>query len=58
MMEEKYQFVNYDREIDTLNGEKIELMDLYKDKCMYAVRIYSDYMVKLLGGVRLPRVLS
>lgn len=39
VMEEKYQFVNYDREIDTLNGEKIELMDLYKDKCMYAVKI-------------------
>ena len=38
VMEAKYQFDNYDREIDTLNGEKIELMVLYKDKCMYAVK--------------------
>lgn len=39
VMEEKYHFKNYDRDIDRLDGEKIELMDLYKDKAMYAVKI-------------------
>ena len=29
----------YDRELDHINGQKLELMDLYKDRTMYAVKI-------------------
>lgn len=39
MREEKDGFENHDREIETANGNKFELMDLYKDKTMYAVKI-------------------
>lgn len=36
---EKYGFEMYDRELDHINGQKLELMDLYKDRTMYAVKI-------------------
>ncbi len=36
---EKYGFEIYDRDLEQINGEKIELMDLYKDRTMYAVKI-------------------
>ena len=36
---EKYGFEIYDRELEQIGSEKIELMDLYKDKTMYAVKI-------------------
>ncbi len=32
-------FTNYDRDIKAIDKEKIEVMDLYKDECMYAVKI-------------------
>ena len=32
-------YKNYDREIENLEGNKYELMDLYKDKTIYAVKI-------------------
>lgn len=32
-------FINYDRQDQSLDGHKIEIMDLYKDKCMFAVKI-------------------
>ena len=35
---EKYGFEMYDRELDHINGQKLELMDLYKDRTMYAVK--------------------
>lgn len=34
-----YGFAIYDRELEQIKGEKIELMDLYKDKTMFAVKI-------------------
>ena len=36
---DNYDFEIYDRELEQIRGEKIELMDLYKDKTMYAVKI-------------------
>ena len=36
---DKYAFKIYDRDLEQIKGEKIELMDLYKDKTMYAVKI-------------------
>lgn len=39
VMEEKYKFINYDRVIQSVDGEKVELMDLYRDQAMYAVKI-------------------
>lgn len=36
---EKYGFEIYDRELEQIGSEKIELMDLYKDKTMYAGKI-------------------
>lgn len=39
VMEEKYRFSNYDREMDRVGGEKIELMDLHRDCSMFAVKI-------------------
>lgn len=38
-MSDNYAFTIYDRELAQINGEKIELMDLYKDRTMYAVKI-------------------
>ena len=34
-----YGFAIYDRELEQIKGEKIELMDVYKDKTMFAVKI-------------------
>ena len=34
-----YGFAIYERELEQIKGEKIELMDLYKDKTMFAVKI-------------------
>ncbi len=39
VMEERYGFENYDRCQDKIGRDKIELMDLYKDKTMFAVKI-------------------
>lgn len=39
IMEEEHGFQNYDRCEEKIGGEKIELMDLYKDKTMFAVKI-------------------
>lgn len=39
LREEKDGFENHDREIEIEDGNKFELMDLYKDKTMYAVKI-------------------
>lgn len=46
LREEKNGFENYDREIEIQEGNKYELMDLYKDKTMYAVKI-GDSSAKL-----------
>lgn len=51
VMEEKYQFKNYDRYIDSIGKEKIEQMDLYKDQSMYAVKI-GESSAKLSYAVR------
>ena len=37
--EQKDGFTNYDREEERLGKSKVELMDLYKDRTMYAVKI-------------------
>lgn len=34
-------FINFDRNIKNVNGHKFEPMDLFKDGCMYAVKIGS-----------------
>lgn len=39
VLSEKYGFENHDRESVSIHNEKLELMDLYKDKTMYAVKI-------------------
>lgn len=39
VLSEKYGFENHDRESLSIHNEKLELMDLYKDKTMYAVKI-------------------
>lgn len=40
IMEEEYGFKNYDRTNTVLvGGEKLEVMDLYKDKTMFAVKL-------------------
>lgn len=38
-LSEESGFEIYDRELEQVKGEKIELMDLYKNKTMYAVKI-------------------
>ncbi|MCM3732726.1 TIGR04141 family sporadically distributed protein [Fictibacillus nanhaiensis] len=38
-LQEKYQFVNCDRELTKVGSAKVEEMDLYKDGTMYAVKI-------------------
>lgn len=38
LREEKDGYSNYDRKIDKIDGERYELMDLYKDKTIYAVK--------------------
>lgn len=32
-------FINFDRQTNIIGNSKIEVMDLYKDECMYAVKI-------------------
>ena len=39
LMERDYEFENYDRDSKSINGAKVEIMDLYKDKTMYAVKM-------------------
>lgn len=39
IMERDYGFKNFDRDSKSVNGAKIEIMDLYKDGTMYAVKI-------------------
>ena len=39
LMERDHSFENFDREENSVCGAKIEIMDLYKDKTMYAVKI-------------------
>lgn len=39
VLSEKYGFENHDRSNNVTSAGKIELMDLYKDKSMYAVKI-------------------
>lgn len=39
VLSEKYGYENHDRESDSVQNEKLELMDLYKDKTMFAVKI-------------------
>ena len=39
VLSENYGFENYDRESISVQGEKLELMDLYKDGTMFAVKI-------------------
>lgn len=39
MLSEKYGFKLYDRKTEKVGNDKIELMDLYKDKTMFAVKI-------------------
>ncbi len=39
LMERDYGFENYDRDSKSVNGAKVEIMDLYKDKTMYAVKM-------------------
>lgn len=39
VLSESYGFENYDRENTSVQGEKLELMDLYKSETMFAVKI-------------------
>lgn len=39
IMERDHSFENFDREENSVCGAKVEIMDLYKDKTMYAVKI-------------------
>lgn len=39
ILREENGFENYDREIESVDGNKYELMDLYKNNTMYAVKI-------------------
>lgn len=39
ILEDKYQFVSYDRKPRNINGYIVEPMDLYKDKTMWAVKM-------------------
>lgn len=39
LMERDFGFKNYDRNNENINGAKVEIMDLYKDGTMYAVKI-------------------
>ncbi|PFI17697.1 DUF6119 family protein [Bacillus cereus] len=39
LREQNDDFQNFDREEERINAAKVELMDLYKDKTMYAVKI-------------------
>lgn len=39
IMERDHSFENFDREENSVCGAKIEIMDLYKDRTMYAVKI-------------------
>lgn len=39
LMERDCGFENYDRDSKSVNGAKVEIMDLYKDKTMYAVKM-------------------
>lgn len=36
---EQHGFSNFDRELEAIHRHKYEVMDLYKDNCMYAVKI-------------------
>ena len=39
ILENDYGFINYDRKLYDINGHSIEIMDLYKDNTMWAVKI-------------------
>lgn len=39
LMERDYGFQNFDRDSKSIKGAKVEIMDLYKDGIMYAVKI-------------------
>ena len=39
LMERDYGFENYDRDSKSINGAKVEIMDLYKGETMYAVKM-------------------
>ncbi len=39
MLADKYGFKLLDRDFEYLNNHKIEIADLYKDECLYAVKI-------------------
>lgn len=41
IIREKDGFVNYDRELDSSKGMKFEMMDLYKEETMFAVKVGS-----------------
>ena len=38
-MSERYGYENYDRKQELIKGNSVEVMDLYKEKCMYVVKI-------------------
>ena len=39
ILKKEYNFINYDRQLAGINGHNIEIMDLYKDNTMWAVKI-------------------
>ena len=39
LMEQDYGFQNFDRDSKSVSGAKVEIMDLYKDGIMYAVKV-------------------
>lgn len=50
LMECDYEFQNFDRYIEYLDGNKVEPMDLYKDRTMYAVK-FGNSSAKLCYAV-------
>ena len=50
LMERDFGFKNYDRESTSVGGAKVELMDLYKDGVMYAVK-FGNSSAKLCYAV-------
>lgn len=41
MLENRYGFRNLDRDLDSVGSSRVEIMDLYKDNTMFAVKIGS-----------------